>query len=114
MKEYKVGTVLDIIRTDISYSRGINGIDFLTYKNAEVLEDNDEQLKVINLGGEHGAEDGLCYHVHFIEKKHITQIVEHVERKRYILREGAVGHYLDLTDEEYMLNIARGIRPEKM
>lgn len=111
----KLNKTYELIRTNIQFSRGLNGIDFVTYKNAKVIEVKDNAAKIVEwvevdsdyVNSDYS--DKGYYKISCVDFDTITQAVIYQERTRYMIRIGAIGRYCNLTEEEYRFNIERGI-----
>ena len=108
MLKLESGQFYDLIRTNIMFSRGLNGLDCVTFRNVEVIDIKDGVVKL--------AEPTLnddntprYYKIHYINLDNITYFVKRQARTKYMVRKGYCGWEVELTDEEVKFNQDRCI-----
>lgn len=101
----KVGENYNVIRTDIQYSRGINGIGFFEYFDAEVLKVNEDSVKI-----GYKVEDTNYYRVTVVPLARITQAVPYSPKREYWVKSQYNTQVpVTFSEEDYKYNLLKGV-----
>ena len=99
----EVGKKYSVIMTDIPYSRGLNGVGFMEYENATVLDAKDRVFKIV-----YECRDGMYLKVAYLFKDSIKSAQPYEKRFKCEVKKGNCYCEVELTKEENELNRMSG------
>lgn len=94
-----VGKKYSSIKTDIPFSRGLNGVGFVEYKNATVLEEADGAFKIA-----YEVQNGAYIKVAYVFKQSVKSALPYERTFKCQIKKGNAYFDAELTEEESELN----------